>query len=257
MAMREPLSIALAARRRMTATVLNLPGAALAELLAEPFDLVWIDLEHGALSRRDAQEMIVGAQAAGSYALVRLPAESAGEMTAALDAGVDGVVIADVEGPETAASVVDRINHPPAGTRGWGPRRLGLRGRHSGRGPVDPSLWIQIESARGVDRISEISAVAGIHALCVGTADLSFSLGKPLELGDAALGAAVAAVRDAADEAGLAFALAGALDGAPLHLLESASILVHSTDAKLCAGGVDAAAEWMRGVLNAKESTEQ
>jgi 4-hydroxy-2-oxoheptanedioate aldolase len=254
--MPEALPAAIAAGARMTATVLNLPGAGLAELLAEPFDLVWIDLEHGALGRRDAQEMIVGAQAAGTYALVRLPADAAGEMTAVLDAGVDGVVIADVDAPETAAAVVERLNHPPAGSRGWGPRRLALRGRHGDGAPPSPSLWVQIESGRGVERAGEIAAVAGIDVLCVGTADLSFSLGKPLELDDAALVEAVAAVRAAAAEAGLAFALAGALERAPRELIEGASILVHSTDAKLCAEAVDTAAAWMRGVLDAEgEST--
>ena len=39
-----------------------------------PWISCWIDLEHGALGALDAQEMAIGAQAAGSFALVRLPA---------------------------------------------------------------------------------------------------------------------------------------------------------------------------------------
>jgi 2-keto-3-deoxy-L-rhamnonate aldolase RhmA len=36
-------------RETLLGTVLTLPGVVLAELLAEPLDFVWIDLEHGAL----------------------------------------------------------------------------------------------------------------------------------------------------------------------------------------------------------------
>jgi 2-keto-3-deoxy-L-rhamnonate aldolase RhmA len=54
---------------------------------------VWIDLEHGALGPLDAQEMILGAQAAGTFALVRLPADAHALMATMLDAGADGVVI--------------------------------------------------------------------------------------------------------------------------------------------------------------------
>src|SRR5918997_4298369 len=111
-------------------TVLTLPGATAAELLAEPFDVVWVDLEHAALGPLDAQEMILGAQAAGAFALVRLPNGAHDLMAKMLDAGADGVVLASVDGPEEAAAAVARVLHPPDGRRGWGPRRLALRRRH-------------------------------------------------------------------------------------------------------------------------------
>ena len=119
----------IAAGERLAGTTLTLPGAALVELLAEPFDLVWIDLD-APLGVRDAQEMIVGAQAAGTQALVRLPARQRRELVAALDAGVDGVVFADVPDAAALAAAIEPLTHPPAGSRGWGPRRLSTRGRN-------------------------------------------------------------------------------------------------------------------------------
>jgi 4-hydroxy-2-oxoheptanedioate aldolase len=246
----DSLKHAVAAGEPLVGTVLTLPGVTAAELLAEPFDVVWVDLEHGALGPLDAQEMILGAQAAGAYALVRLPAESTALMTAMLDAGADGVVLADVADPDTAALAAGSVDHPPDGTRGWGPRRLTLRQRQTGRRPPQPSLWVQIESAAGVERASAIAAVSGIDAVVVGTADLSFSLGTPLNTHAPELLEAVDEVRAAAAAAGVAFGVAGALDSAPAAAYAGASILVHSTDARLCARSVDSAAAWLRGAFD-------
>jgi 4-hydroxy-2-oxoheptanedioate aldolase len=237
---------ALRAGRTLVGTVLTLPGATVAELLAEPFDVVWIDLEHAALGRGDAQEMILGAQAAGAFALARLPAGEAGLLTAMLDAGADGVVLADVRYVAEAVQAVRRLAHPPDGTRGWGPRRLGLRGRTNGRTPEHPSLWVQIESEGGVAHAAEIAAVPGVDALVVGTADLSFALGAPMDAAAPAVLDAIEAVAAATEDAGVAFGLAGALDGVPDDVLRRASVLVHSTDARLCARSADEAAEWLR-----------
>ena len=230
----------------LAGTVLTLPGATAAELLADPFDLVWIDLEHAALGPLDAQEMILGAQAAGTFALVRLPAGAHALMATMLDAGADGVVLADVTSAEVARAAISRASHPPDGTRGWGPRRLSLRQRNAGRRPARPSVWVQIESAAGVAQIAAILQVPGVDAAVVGTADLSFALGVPLDLHAPGLLAAVHTVRQACAAAGTAFGLAGPLHTAPEALWSGASILVHSTDARLCAEAVDGAATWMR-----------
>jgi len=245
----ESLAAAVTSARRLAGTVLTLPGATAAELLAEPFDLVWVDLEHGALGPLDAQEMIIGAQAAGTFALVRLPSDAHGLMTAMLDAGADGVVLADVAHPATAIAAIERVAHPPDGTRGWGPRRLTLRQRGTGRRPPRPSVWVQIESAEGVRRAEQIASVPGLDAVVVGTADLSFSLGAPLDTRAPELLHAVEAVRRATRSADVALGVAGALEAMAPAAYAGASILVHSTDARLCAGAVDDAAAWLRGAL--------
>jgi 4-hydroxy-2-oxoheptanedioate aldolase len=242
----DSLAGALGAGRRLAGTVLTLPGATAAELLAEPFDLVWIDLEHGALGPLDAQEMILGAQAAGTFALVRLPADAHALMTAMLDAGADGVVLADVRDPATAVAAIEKIAHPPDGTRGWGPRRLALRRRGTGHGAPPPSVWVQVESAAGVACAKSIAAAPGLDAVVVGTADLSFSLGTPLDAQAPEMLDAIAAVRRASVAAGVALGIAGALDVMPADACDGAAVLVHSTDARICADAVDRAAEWLR-----------
>jgi len=247
--MREPLADVLASGARLTGTFLTLPGATAAELLAEPFDVVLIDLEHGALGPYEAQEMTIGAQGCGTYVLVRVPADAFGLMTTMLDAGVDGVVLADVAGPEVAAAAVERLAHPPAGSRGWGPRRLALRGRSDGARTAAPAVLAQIESTAGVANASGVAGVNGVDALMVGLADLSFSTGTPLDVHAPEVVESVAAVRAAAQASGVAFAVAGPLDQAPASARDGAQILIHSTDARLCAGAVDAAAAWLRSTL--------
>jgi 4-hydroxy-2-oxoheptanedioate aldolase len=229
----------------LAGTVLTLPGAGAAELLAEPFDVVWIDLEHAALGPHAAQEMLIGAQAAGARAFVRLPAGAHALMTAMLDAGADGIVLAGVDDAAAAAAAAALLRHPPDGERGYGPRRAATRGRTRGGAP-QPALWAQIESTEGVANAPEIAAVAGVDALVVGLADLSFALGAPLDLAGPALGSAVATVRAACAGPGVAFGLAGPLDGAPPELLAGAAVLIAGTDARLCAAAVDDAAGRLR-----------
>ena len=249
----ETLAGRLASGKPLAGTVLTLPGATAAELVSEAFDVVWVDLEHGALGPLDAQEMILGAQAAGAYALVRLPANAYQTMTQVLDAGADGVVLADVSSPEQALEAIRRTLHPPNGTRGWGPRRLTLRGRSSGADRGDPSVWIQLESTEAIEHVDVILRVPGISAAVVGTADLSFAIGQPLNMTSLSLRTAVIKARQACDAAGVSLGVAGALDTAPPELYAGASILMHSTDARLCAGAVDHAADWMRNALNPEQ----
>ena len=98
-------------RQPLLGTVLTLPDVALAELVAEPLDFVWIDLEHGALDAGDVPPLAVAARAAGCAALVRLA--SADRVPAILDAGVDGVVAPRVESAAQARRLADRLRHPP------------------------------------------------------------------------------------------------------------------------------------------------
>jgi 2-keto-3-deoxy-L-rhamnonate aldolase RhmA len=237
-------------RRQLIGTTVCLPGATLAELLAEPFDLIWIDLEHAAIGPLDAQEVMIGAQATGAYALVRIPADAHRLMTMMLDAGADGIVLAGVERPETAQTAARLMHHPPDGERGFGPRRLSLRGRRAERPNVSPSLWVQIESETGRRKAAELAAIEGVDAVVVGASDLSFSLGTPLDTSSPQVREAVREIRDATLAAGTAFGLAGPLDGNAIALAHGASILVLGTDARLCAGAADAAAAQMREILN-------
>ena len=239
-------------RSPQVGTVLTMPGAETAELLAEPFDFVWIDLEHGALGLAEAQAMILGAQAAGAYAFVRLGlARADGLVGPILDAGADGIVAADVRSVSQTQWIAGLMHHPPVGRRGYGPRRSGLRGRIRGsRLDQAPQLWVQIESQEGVAAAQEIARTNVAGALVVGIADLCVDLDIPIGLTDPRLRDALGVVSDAVAPQRARFGLAGPLEPTePLgDLLSVVNILVHSTDARLCAAAVDHAAQALRGV---------
>jgi 4-hydroxy-2-oxoheptanedioate aldolase len=239
----------------LVGTVLTVGDVVLAELASAPMDLVWIDLEHGALDVADAQRMAVACRATGTAVLVRVPAATTGRLNAILDAGVDGVVVPAVSSAREAADAVASLRHPPAGTRGYGPRRAGDFGR---RPALElPVLWAQVESAAGVAAAAEIAAVDGVDALVLGPADLSFDLGVPLQLDAPIVRDAAAAVARAAGEAGRRFAVAGPPDVLDVLGLvaEQVSALVSSVDVRLYAGAVDRAAADARRALAGERVT--
>lgn len=225
-------------------TVLSLADVALAELTGSALDFAWIDLEHGALGVRDAQALAIALAAAGCAAHARVPSADSELIGPLLDAGVDGIVAPRVEDAETARRLTRRLAYPPAGRRGFGPRRAGGYGR-------TPAFWAsdgvtctaQIESPAGVESAREIAEVEGIDALVVGCADLSLALDAPSELGDPALRDAVAEVAAACEATGTAFGLAagGDADGIAALAGGRAEIVVYSADVRLYSGAVDAA----------------
>jgi 2-keto-3-deoxy-L-rhamnonate aldolase RhmA len=217
-------------------TVLTLPDVALAELVGEPLDFVWIDLEHGALGAADVQPLAVAARAAGCAALIRL-ADGNAPAPALLDAGVDGVVAPRVESAAQASRLAEALRHPPRGTRGFAARRSTGYGRLAA-GP-NPLLLAQIESAAGVDAAAEVASVEGVDALVVGCSDLALALGcepAATEIRDA-----IARVQHAAAGAGIASGIAGPDDAGLLWELagELSTLLVCSADVRIYARAVD------------------
>jgi 4-hydroxy-2-oxoheptanedioate aldolase len=238
----------LRALQPLIGTVVTVPDVGLAELTAGPVDFIWIDLEHGALGIGDVQPLAVGARAARAAALVRLA--DAADAGTVLDAGVDGVVAPRVETPADAERLVERLRHPPRGSRGVAARR----GRDYGRraSPVaEPACMVQIESRRGVDRAAEIAAVDGVDALVVGCADLSHSLGEESRLDSPVMTDAVEHVHLAAASAGIASGIAGPDDPAALADLGGgrASVFLLAADVRTYARALDTAVGALRREL--------
>ena len=230
--------------------MLTVPEVALAELVAEALDFVWIDLEHGALDAAHVQPLAVAARAAGSAALVRLAGSGCRRLTAILDAGVDGVVAPRVESAAQARLLVDRLRHPPRGSRGFAARRAAGYGRRAFEAR-EPLCLAQIESPDGVEAAGEIAAVDGVDALVVGCADLALALDGAPEPGSRALRDAIAHVQAAAGAAGIASGVAGPDDPRLLAELagESSTLLICAADVRIYARAVDEAVERLRAAV--------
>ena len=148
------------------------------------FDALIIDQEHSPGSLETATHQLRAAAATRTTMLVRVADNQPMYFKQMLDAGAEGVIVANMESREEAERAVSSSRYPPAGIRGAhvGAARAtdwGFRSDEYVRTIQDNLLVIGlIESAKGVDAIPEISKVDGLDMLTIGPRDLSSSIGK-------------------------------------------------------------------------------
>ncbi len=163
-------------------TWVSIPDIAVVEILAQAgFDYLLIDGEHAPIGPSQLFPLAVAAERRGCPIVYRVRTNSADLIKAALDVGIDGLMVPMVESADEAAAVVSAAKYPPQGRRGMGPWRASnyfqdFRG-YVASANERTAVIVQIESAAAVEKAAEIAAVPGIDALFVGPADLSGSLG--------------------------------------------------------------------------------
>jgi 2-keto-3-deoxy-L-rhamnonate aldolase RhmA len=195
-------------------TLLNLPSAAVAEVLAGAgFDWLFIDTEHGAIGA-SALVSILQAVDRDLACVVRVPALEAGPIKRALDLGAAGIIVPQVETGEEAARAVRFARYAPDGERGMGLARAHGYGfafsDYVARANDEIAVVIQVEHARAVENIDAIAAVAGLDAVFIGPYDLSASLGHPGAIGHPAVVAAIDRVTRCCRAAGMPLGIFGA-----------------------------------------------
>ena len=168
-------------------TVLGSPPVI--ELLAYcGFDYLLLDQEHGfgepSALLHSLQAM---AAAPGCSSVVRVPSNDPDYLKRVLDAGVEGVMVPNVETAEAAREVVAACRYPPAGRRGsaLGSARASDYGINAAKYKTTAAdellVVVQIESPKAVENIDAIASVDGIDVLFIGPHDLSGTVGQ---LGD-------------------------------------------------------------------------
>lgn len=149
------------------------------------YDGVWLDQEHVALSGAQLEEVSRAARATGLDSFARLNATDYAAVMRPLEAGVGGVMAAQIRSAEQARMVVHWAKFHPLGLRGV--NGTGVDGRY-GTLPLleyfqkandDTLVAIQIEHAEAVEEVEKIAALPGVDVLFIGPADLSQSLGIP------------------------------------------------------------------------------
>jgi 4-hydroxy-2-oxoheptanedioate aldolase len=235
------------ADREMLGTVISTADIVFAEHAARHFDLLWIDLEHSALSLRDVQSLVIAATAGGAYSLIRLAEADTRGIGPVLDTGVDGIVLPRVERPEQLEEIAAALHYPPRGTRGFAPRRASLSTTVP-RAEDRVACIVQVESSEAVTSAEALAAVDVCDALVVGTSDLSFDLGAPLVSTDPRVDAAVATVRTAAIAAGKGWGVAAG--SSPRRIRELAATkggtLVYGSDVRLFGEAMSGLVETLR-----------
>lgn len=188
-------------------TLLNLPSAAIAEVLAAAgFDWLFIDGEHGAI---DSGELVSILQAVDRdlACIVRVPELGAGVIKRALDMGAAGIIVPQVETEAAAADAVRLARYAPLGERGMGLARAHRYGfklmEYIERANDEIAVIVQAEHVRAVENIERIAAVEGLDAVFLGPFDLSASLGHPGDINHPDVVAAIEHVTATCKAAGM------------------------------------------------------
>jgi 4-hydroxy-2-oxoheptanedioate aldolase len=160
----------------------------IAELLAMTgFDFLLFDQEHGLGDPTSLVALLQAISATPTTSVVRIPSNDPVYLKRVLDAGVEAVMIPNIESVDEARAAVEACRYPPRGRRGSsiGSCRASNYGIVAGdyRKAADDEILIigQIESVRAVENIDAIAAVDGLDVLFIGPHDLSGTLGQ---LGD-------------------------------------------------------------------------
>jgi 2-keto-3-deoxy-L-rhamnonate aldolase RhmA len=200
----------LAAGPPVIASFSIVPRVEVVEIAAAAgFDAVVLDREHGPVDVADLLPLVAAAHGAGIHAIVRVPANDAPMICAALDVGADAVLVPHVSSAEAAAAAIAAARHAPEGHRGVNPI---VRAARYGADPAGflaganarVAVIAMIEGSEGVAASAEIVRTPGLDAVFVGPYDLSAALGIPGRTGAPEVVARIASIAAEAAAAGIA-----------------------------------------------------
>lgn len=155
--------------------------------LAGGYQGFWLDNEHVALTNDQIVATAVAARANGLDCFIRIPPVGYWLVTQCLEAGMGGVMAAQIHSADQAEQFVTWAKFPPRGQRG-----LNTGGRDANYTHKSPAQFIvdanrdhftaiQIETLGALQQADQIAAIEGVDHLFIGPADLSLSLGVPGE----------------------------------------------------------------------------
>lgn len=212
-----------------------MPGAMSAEALGKAgFDWVLIDMQHGCMDYEMALSMIRAVDLSNAVPIVRVPWNDPGIIGRVLDAGALGVVIPMIQSAADARRAVDACLYPPAGSRSFGPVRVGLRDGPGYFATANSRVAVipMIETVQALEEVEEIAGTSGVDALFVGPFDLSIALGLPPSDndGEPVFDAAIARITAAAKRADVATAVLSNAKVAPIRLKQGFQMVSVATD---------------------------
>lgn len=171
------------------------------------FDWLLIDAEHSPFTLDSLLPVLMAFNGLETVPLVRVPWNDRGLIKQMLDLGAEGILVPMVNSAEEARQAVAACKYPPAGIRGFGPRRASGYARTSKAyiQTANESLLVlvQIEHIEAVRRVEEILAVPGLDAVLLGPMDLSASMGRLGQIDHPDVQSAIEKVIAAARAAGL------------------------------------------------------
>ena len=179
----------------------------IAEIMASAgFDWLVLDMEHSVMELGEAQAIMQVLDAKQCPAIVRLTSNHPDQIKRMMDAGATGVMVPMIKSAADAQAAVNGVYYPPRGQRGVGLARAQGYGAsfqvYRQWLEENAVIVVMIEHVDAVKNIDDILAVPGIDAYIIGPYDLSGSMGRPGDLNNPDVQAAIAKVLEAGRKAG-------------------------------------------------------
>ena len=153
-------------------------------------DFLIIDQEHGPITFETAQRMSMSCELHNTSPIMRIGDINKPFIQNALDIGVHGIQIPNIETKAHAQRVIDFSKYPPIGDRGLSPfTRAGqYNGENSERltsqANENTLVILNIEGQGAIKNLDEVLEVEEVDTLFIGLFDLSKSLGMPGQVND-------------------------------------------------------------------------
>ena len=151
------------------------------------YDCIWIDWEHQDMHDHDIFNLCLGARASGAEPMVRIRKGAYWQYFRPLEMGATGLMVPHVTTADEAKLIVRNTKYAPMGLRGMdgieAPNAYGMGDMKAYMKWANEQTFvcIQIEDKEALPNIEAILAVDGIDGIFVGPADLTQSMGIPLE----------------------------------------------------------------------------
>jgi 2-keto-3-deoxy-L-rhamnonate aldolase RhmA len=148
-------------------------------------DFVIVDREHGPISFETAQEMAISCESQGVSPIMRVGDIDKASIQNALDIGMHGIQVPNVDTVQNAKDVVSCAKYPPAGERGFSPfTRAGGYSIHNAKKLTsiandNTAVVLNIEGKDAVANLDGILKIDHVDVLFVGLFDLSKALNIP------------------------------------------------------------------------------
>lgn len=149
------------------------------------FQVVWIEMEHAAITFAEAADLCRMAVGANMLTMIRIPDARRESVLKAAECGPDMIDIPMADSPEQVAELVRYAKFAPEGARGFFSVSRALNYGIVDSVPAEQqklnqelTLLAQIETKEALARIEEIASIPGVD-IFIGPADLAASLGLP------------------------------------------------------------------------------
>lgn len=150
------------------------------------YEWVIVDAEHMPYNPETLREVVATIRARGVVPIVRVTDNSAALIKQTLDWGAEGIMVPLLRTVEDAGRAAAACRYPPEGVRGWNPRDASNYfhdSEHYARTINERVIvMLQVEHIDAVNNLGGFLATPGVDSILIGPADLSYSLGHPLQL---------------------------------------------------------------------------